>query len=187
MPKSAKLSPESPLENRTLTPVVSARRNVLSNAALVAASTSRSPRVSPHESLTTDAPLEIAVFTAARRLASKQSTAPTKTMCAPGAMVCEDSTSSACSAYQPLPPHTATLPTDDGLMLVNWVFGSAMDGSLRLKYCCASASSVGESYASTMAILTPCRCCRWRCCPKGRRLPRAEQACNRRCRTAAAP
>src|SRR5579862_1373286 len=119
MPKSAKLSPESPLEKSTLTPVVSARMKVLSKAVLVAASVNRSPRVSPQESLTTDAPLVMAVFTASRRLVSKQSTAPTKTMCAPGAMLCDDSTSSACSGYQPLAPQTASLPTDDGLMLVN--------------------------------------------------------------------
>src|ERR1022692_1404137 len=155
MPKSAKLSPESPLENSTLTPVVSARRNVLSNAALVAASTSRSPRASPQESLTTDAPLVIAVFTAASRLLSRQSTAPTKTMCAPGAMVWDDSTSSDCSANHPLAPQSASLPTDDGFMLVNWVLGSGIDGSFRLKYCCASDSRVGESYASTIAIFTP--------------------------------
>src|ERR1700730_10052422 len=155
MPKSAKLSPLSPLEKSTLTPVVSASRNVLSNAALVAASTNRSPRASPQESVTTDAPLEIAVFTAASRLLSRQSIAPTYTMCAPGAMLWEDSTSSACSANHPLAAQSDSLPTEDGLMLVNWLLGSGIDASLMLKYCCASASSVGESYASTIAILTP--------------------------------
>ena len=42
--------------------------------------------MSPHESVTTDAPLVMAVFTAASRLLSRQSWAPTKMMSAPGAM-----------------------------------------------------------------------------------------------------
>src|SRR4029077_3399813 len=133
MPKSAKLSPESPLEKSTLTPVVPASRKVLSNAALVAASTNRSPRASPQESLITDAPLVIAVLTAASRLLSRQSTAPTKMMWAPGAMLCEDSTSSACSGNHPLAAQSASLPTDAGLMFVNWLLGSGIDGAFRLK------------------------------------------------------
>src|SRR5579872_4160344 len=99
-----------------LTPVDAASSKVLSNAVLEAASTRRSPSTSPHELLTTEAPLPIAVFSAANRLVSKQSWAPTNVMFAPGAMVWEDSTSSDCSANHPLAAHAASLPTDAGLM-----------------------------------------------------------------------
>ena len=86
---------------------------------------------------------------------SRQSCAPTYRMFAPGAIECEDSTSSACSAYQPLPPHSATSSTVAGVRLVNWEDFSGWAGSLSLKYFCASDSSVGESYASTIASVTP--------------------------------
>src|SRR5215831_12436052 len=129
--------------------------NVSSNAVLVAASANRSPMVSPQESLTTEAPLVTAVVSEASRLESRQSCAPTNKMAAPGAIACEDSTSSACSAYQPLASHSASLPTVDGSALKNWLELSGWVGSFSLKYFCASASSVGESYASTIAIATP--------------------------------
>src|SRR6202035_3942139 len=125
----AKLSPKSPLENSTLTPVASASMNVLSKAVLVEASVSRSPSVSPHELLTTDAPLVTAVCRAASRLESKQSCAPTNSMFAPGAIACEDSTSSDCSENQPLAAHTDSLPTVAGGTLVNWAEASGCEGS----------------------------------------------------------
>src|SRR5215469_266613 len=107
--------------------------NMLSNAALVAASVSKSPVTSSQELVTIEAPLVTAVFTAAIRASSRQLVAPTYWMWAPGAMVCEDSTSSACSAYQPLPPQSATLFTLEGAMLVNWADVSGCAGSLSLK------------------------------------------------------
>src|ERR1700683_645238 len=150
----AKLSPSSPEENRTLTPVRSASMNVSSKAVLVAASVNRSPRVSPHESLTTDAPLVTAVETAASRLWSKQSWAPTNKMSAPGAIECTDSTSSACSGYQPLPSQVASWSTVAGSSLKNWPEESGLEGSFFWKYSCVSDSRVGESYASTIATPT---------------------------------
>jgi len=127
----------------------------MSNAVLVAASVKRSPRPSPHESLTIEAPLVIAVWSAASRLVSWQSCAPTKRMSAPGAIACEDSTSSACSASQPLPPHSAWSSTVAGTALKNWPEDSGWVGSLFVKYVWASCRIVGESYASTIATATP--------------------------------
>src|SRR6516162_3439755 len=109
MPKAAKLSPKSWLQNSTLTPVEAASMNVLSNAFLVAASVNTSPVTSSQESVTTEAPLVTAVFTAASRPSSRQFLAPTYWMCAPGAMVSDDSPSSACSEYQPLPAQSVWL------------------------------------------------------------------------------
>src|SRR5690349_21491633 len=117
----------------TLTPVEPASMNVLSNAVLVAASSRRSAMVPPHELLTTEAPPVTAVCSAASRLLSKQSCAPTYTMCAPGAIACTDSTSSACSAYQPLPPQTSALVTVDGWTLVNCDDASGWPESFSLK------------------------------------------------------
>src|SRR5689334_6566538 len=94
--------------------------NVLSNAVLVAASVSSSPGTSSQELLTTEAPLVIAVVSAASRLLLKQSLAPTYRMWAPGAIVCEDCTSSACSVNQPLPAHAIWASTFRGTTLVNW-------------------------------------------------------------------
>src|SRR5690242_9426623 len=101
MPKAAKLSPKSWLQNSMLTPVEAASMNVLSNAVLVAASVNTSPVTLSQELVTTEAPLVTAVFTAASRPSFRQFLAPTYWMCAPGAIVCDDSTSSACSEYQP--------------------------------------------------------------------------------------
>src|SRR6516164_967711 len=133
MPKAAKLSPKSWLQNSTLTPVEAASMNVLSNALLVAASLNTSPVTSSQESVTTEAPLVIAVFTAASRPSSRQFLAPTYWMWAPGAMVCDDSTSSDCSAYQPLPAQGPSPFTVAGAMLVNWDDFSGCAGSLSLK------------------------------------------------------
>src|SRR5580692_637092 len=112
---------------------------------MVSAPENMSPTSSPHESLTTEAPLVTAVCSAASRLESKQSCAPTNSIVAWGAIVCEDSTSSACSGYQPLPPHSAWSSTVAGSTLTNCDEFSGIDGSYVLKYCCASESSVGES------------------------------------------
>src|SRR5581483_3744583 len=119
MPKSAKLSPSSPLEYMMLTPVDAASENRLSYAVFVAGSPKTSPSASPHELDTTDAPLVIAVSSDENRLVSKQSCAPTNWMCAPGAMACDDSTSSACSAYQPLAAQADSWSTDPGFTSVN--------------------------------------------------------------------
>src|SRR5689334_4600454 len=101
--------------------------NVLSNAVLVAASVNTSPVTSSQELVVT------AVFTAASRLSSRQFCAPTYWMWAPGAMVCDDSTSSACSAYQPLPAQGPSSFTLAGAMLVNWEDFSGCAGSFSLK------------------------------------------------------
>src|SRR5215469_7241208 len=133
VPKVAKLSPKSWLQNSTLTPVEAASMNVLSNALLAAASSNTSPVTLSQESVTTEAPLVTAVFTAASRPSSRQFLAPTYWMWAPGAMVCDDSTSSACSEYQPLPAQKSWLFTVAGVMLVNWDDVSGCAGSFSLK------------------------------------------------------
>src|SRR5215469_4655067 len=133
MPKAAKLSPKSWLQNSTLTPVEAASMNMLSNAFLAAASSKTSPVTLSQELVTTEAPLVIAVFTAAIRPSSRQFLAPTYWMWAPGAMVCADSTSSDCSLYQPLPPQKSALFTVAGVMLVNWDDFSGCAGSFSLK------------------------------------------------------
>src|SRR5215472_3682951 len=138
MPKVAKLSPKSWLQNSTLTPVEAASMNVSSNAVLAAWSSSSSPGTSSQELLTTEAPLVIAVVSAASRLLSKQSWAPTYMMCAPGAIACEDCTSSACSVNQPLPAHWSWASPSGGTTLVNWDDFSGCDGSFSLKYRCES-------------------------------------------------
>src|SRR5215469_11103769 len=115
----AKLSPESPDENSTLTPVESATMNVASNAALVAASVKKSPSVSPHESVTTDAPLVTADWTAFSSEVSVQSWAPKYPINAPGAIACTAWTSSDCSARQPLALHRSKLAVAAGSKLTN--------------------------------------------------------------------
>src|SRR5580700_4896357 len=107
--------------------------NVLSNAVLVAASVNTSPVTSSQESVTTEAPLVTAVVTAASRPLSRQFSAPTYSMWAPGAMVCDASTSSACSSYQPLPPQNAWSFTVAGVTLVNWEDSSGCAGSFSVK------------------------------------------------------
>ena len=102
--------------------------NVSSNAVLIAWSSSSSPGTSSQELLTTEAPLVIAVVSAASRLLSRQFLAPTNMMCAPGASACEDSTSSDCSVNQPLPAHAAWSSTSGGTTLVNWDGFSGCEG-----------------------------------------------------------
>ena len=119
--------------------------NVSSNAVLVAASVNASPVTLSQESVTTEAPLVTAVVTAASRPSFRQFCAPTYWMWAPGAMVCDDSTSSACSGYQPLPPQSASVVHRRRGDVGELGGRQRVRGVVELKYCCASASRVGES------------------------------------------
>ncbi len=127
-----------------------------------------------------------AVCRAASRLVSRQSCAPTNRMSAPGAMACEDSTSSACSSYQPLPPHSASSSTVAGSSLKNWLDFSGCAGSFRRAVLLGVRKQrrrvvrVDDGECDAVAVVALCDP-RWTACTP----TEAGLACIRRCRTAA--
>src|SRR5450755_2705473 len=137
-------------------PVPAAISSVLSVAALMLAGSMRSPAGSPYEFVMTSARWWSTMLrTIALRSPTEQFSAPANRMWAPGAVACTASTSRVCSPYQPLGPHRSARLNLGASTSLNWELASGLLGSLIEAYVCASESSVGAAYASTIATVTP--------------------------------